>query len=199
MHSIECIFVIGLLFVGMHVCTFQPGHFTGWGSEGVKSSFSEWPPGKDQLHNLYHIHMLYKLVSFFPEWPPGKDQLHNLYHIHMLYKLVSLFPEWPPGNDALQRERRSGEAAWSVRWCWWTWTVSMCKSSRGWTLHSRESPALWCSTKPSEGAGRCLLVTWSLLLQVWLTPMHCIYLCVYYLLIKYWLITMLEKIYSGGE
>ena len=159
MHNIECIFVIGLLFVGMHVCTFQPGHFTGWGSEGVKSSF--------------------------PEWPPGKDQLHNLYNIHMLYKLVSLFPEWPPGNDALQRERRSGEAAWSVRWCWWTWTVFMCKSSRGWTLHSRESPALWCSTKPSEGAGRCLLVTWSLLLQVWLTAMHCyvivyIYVCITY-------------------
>ena len=24
-----------ILFAGVHVCTFQPGNFTGWGSEGV--------------------------------------------------------------------------------------------------------------------------------------------------------------------
>ena len=25
-----------ILFGGVHVCTFQPGNFTGWGSAGVK-------------------------------------------------------------------------------------------------------------------------------------------------------------------
>ena len=39
-HSIESKFVIGpsnILVVGLYVCTFQPGNFTGWGSEGVKN------------------------------------------------------------------------------------------------------------------------------------------------------------------
>ena len=38
MHSIEIIFVIGpsnILSASVYVCTFQPGNFTGWGSEGV--------------------------------------------------------------------------------------------------------------------------------------------------------------------
>ena len=26
---------LNILFAGVHVCTFQPGKFTGWGSEGV--------------------------------------------------------------------------------------------------------------------------------------------------------------------
>ena len=26
-----------ILFGGVYVCTFQPGNFTGWGSEGVKA------------------------------------------------------------------------------------------------------------------------------------------------------------------
>ena len=39
MHSIENRFVIGpsdVLFGGVGVCTFQPGNFTGQGSDGVK-------------------------------------------------------------------------------------------------------------------------------------------------------------------
>ena len=38
MHSIESRFDLGpsnILFGGVIVCTFQPGNFTGWGSEGV--------------------------------------------------------------------------------------------------------------------------------------------------------------------
>ena len=40
MHSIESRFVIGpsnILFGGVYVCTFSPGNFTGWGSEGVNN------------------------------------------------------------------------------------------------------------------------------------------------------------------
>ena len=29
-----------VLFVGVHPCTFQPGNFTGWGSEGVKGKIT---------------------------------------------------------------------------------------------------------------------------------------------------------------
>ena len=38
MYSIDSRFVLGpsnILFAGVYVCTFQPGHFTGWGGEGV--------------------------------------------------------------------------------------------------------------------------------------------------------------------
>ena len=38
MHSTKSRFVIGpsnILFGGVYVCTFQPGYFTGWVSEGV--------------------------------------------------------------------------------------------------------------------------------------------------------------------
>ena len=41
MHSIGSRFVTGpshMLFGGVYVCTFQPGNFTGCGSEGVNSS-----------------------------------------------------------------------------------------------------------------------------------------------------------------
>ena len=38
-HSTESIFVIRItkntLFTDVYMCTFQPGHFTGWDSEGV--------------------------------------------------------------------------------------------------------------------------------------------------------------------
>ena len=40
MHSIESRFVTGrnsILFAGMSLCTFQPGHLTEWDSEGVKT------------------------------------------------------------------------------------------------------------------------------------------------------------------
>ena len=39
MHSVRRRFVAGpsnILFAGVYVYTFQPGNFTGWGSEGVK-------------------------------------------------------------------------------------------------------------------------------------------------------------------
>ena len=39
MYSTESRFVIGpsdILFGVVYVCTFQPGNFTGWSSEGVK-------------------------------------------------------------------------------------------------------------------------------------------------------------------
>ena len=40
-YSIDSRFVIlglsNILFAGVYVCTFQPGDFTGWGSEGVKN------------------------------------------------------------------------------------------------------------------------------------------------------------------
>ena len=39
MHSVESRFVIGpsnILFGSVYVCTFQPGNYTGWGSEEVK-------------------------------------------------------------------------------------------------------------------------------------------------------------------
>ena len=40
MHSIKSRFVTGpsnILFAGVYVSTFQPGGFTGWGSEGVNA------------------------------------------------------------------------------------------------------------------------------------------------------------------
>ena len=43
MHSTESRFVIGpsnILFAGMDKCTFQPGNFTGWGSEWVNNNNS---------------------------------------------------------------------------------------------------------------------------------------------------------------
>ena len=48
-HCIERRFVIGpsnILFAGVYVCTFKPGNFTGWGSEGVKVLFLPTPPKK---------------------------------------------------------------------------------------------------------------------------------------------------------
>ena len=44
MHSFQSSFVIGpsnIMFSGMYGCTFQPGNFTGWGSEGVKVPSAE--------------------------------------------------------------------------------------------------------------------------------------------------------------
>ena len=44
MHSIESRFVKGPskhVFAGVYVCTFQPGNFTGWSSEGVKDTIKE--------------------------------------------------------------------------------------------------------------------------------------------------------------
>ena len=46
-HSVESRFVIGLsnvLFAGVYVYTFQPGNFTGWGSEGI-TTFVQLPLG----------------------------------------------------------------------------------------------------------------------------------------------------------
>ena len=46
MHRTESRFVKGpsnILFVRVYVCTFQPGNFTGWGSEGVNSLFQPAP------------------------------------------------------------------------------------------------------------------------------------------------------------
>ena len=43
MHSIESRFVTGpsnILFAGVYVCTFLPGNFTCWGSEGVNAERS---------------------------------------------------------------------------------------------------------------------------------------------------------------
>ena len=42
MHNIERSFVIGLSytpFACVYVCNFEPGNFTGWGSEGVNALF----------------------------------------------------------------------------------------------------------------------------------------------------------------
>ena len=44
MHRIESRFVKGpskRVFAGVYVCTFQPGNFTGWSSEGVKDTMKE--------------------------------------------------------------------------------------------------------------------------------------------------------------
>ena len=44
MHSSESRLVIGpsnILFAGVYVCTFQPGNFTGWGSQGVKAGLGK--------------------------------------------------------------------------------------------------------------------------------------------------------------
>ena len=49
MHTIKSRFVIGpsnILFASLYVCTFKPGNFTGWGSEGVKVLFLPTPPKK---------------------------------------------------------------------------------------------------------------------------------------------------------
>ena len=43
-HRVESRFVTGpsnTLFAGVYVCTFQPGNFTGWVSEGVKLGVNE--------------------------------------------------------------------------------------------------------------------------------------------------------------
>ena len=47
MHSIESTFVTGpsnMLFAGVSVCTFQPGNFMSWGSEGVNYKELCWLP-----------------------------------------------------------------------------------------------------------------------------------------------------------
>ena len=31
-----------ILFAGVRPCIFQPGNFTGWGSEGVKTGIAQW-------------------------------------------------------------------------------------------------------------------------------------------------------------
>ena len=41
MHSTDGRFVTGpsdILFAGVYVCTFQPGNFTGWSSDGVNET-----------------------------------------------------------------------------------------------------------------------------------------------------------------
>ena len=55
MHNIESRFVIGpsnILFGGVHVCTFQPGNFTGGDREGDNivrmAVWSESFPGRDE-------------------------------------------------------------------------------------------------------------------------------------------------------
>ena len=51
MHSVESRFVMessNTLLGGVDVCTFDPGHFTGWGRDGVK-------PGK-HTHLALHTH-----------------------------------------------------------------------------------------------------------------------------------------------
>ena len=53
-HSIKSRFIIrpsNILFAGVYVCTFQPGHFTGCGSVGVKYKFAvhqgkHWEKGR---------------------------------------------------------------------------------------------------------------------------------------------------------
>ena len=56
MHSIKSGFVIGssdILFGGVYVCTFQPGNFTGWGSEGVKEGFDRAPIGRVHRYGFF--------------------------------------------------------------------------------------------------------------------------------------------------
>ena len=42
-----------------HVCTFQPGNFTGWGSEGVNVSLSH------TLHPHTYLHMCWCIICVF--------------------------------------------------------------------------------------------------------------------------------------
>ena len=54
MHSIESRFITGpsdILFACVYVCTFQPGNFTGWGSERV--NIVALPAVVDGLFGLY--------------------------------------------------------------------------------------------------------------------------------------------------
>ena len=56
MLSIKSRLVIGqsnILFGGVYVCTFQPGNFTDWGSEGVKAW--EMQPKMSELRSCVKV------------------------------------------------------------------------------------------------------------------------------------------------
>ena len=61
-HGIQSRFAIGpsnILFAGVHLCTIQPGNFTGWGRDGVK-----------ETHPLLTSHQINRLTgSFRPRRP----------------------------------------------------------------------------------------------------------------------------------
>ena len=79
MHSTESRFVTGpstILFASSHVCTFQPGNFTGWGSEVVKND-SRWT-----LHP----------ISFSVLWPTATISLqmvHSNTALNLIFSFVT--------------------------------------------------------------------------------------------------------------
>ena len=74
LHSIESRLVIGpskVLFVGVHVCIFQPGNFTGCGSEGVKLFYTMDISPFYQCRTLKNIYIFQDLVKL------NMDLLHS--------------------------------------------------------------------------------------------------------------------------
>ena len=57
MHSIESRFVTGpsnILFAGVYMSIIQPGKFTGWGREGVKSGPEKEDRQRTVINDLGH-------------------------------------------------------------------------------------------------------------------------------------------------
>ena len=62
MHSIKSRFVIGpsdILFAGVYVSVFQPGNFTGCGSEGVNILHVNFP-------SIVSVYFVYCLLQHIP-------------------------------------------------------------------------------------------------------------------------------------
>ena len=109
MHSTESRSVIGpssILFAGLYVCTFQPGNFTGWGSERVKND-SRW--------TLHHISFRFRdpLRPSHYEWStatlhPISFRFHDpLRPSHYEWSTATLHPisfsvSWPTAAISLR-------------------------------------------------------------------------------------------------
>ena len=88
MRNIECIFVIGLLFVGMHVCTFQPGHFTGWDSEMVKSL----RPTPQFVSHSHDLQACFPLPRMAPRQRPTPQFVSHSHDIQACFPLPRMAP-----------------------------------------------------------------------------------------------------------
>ena len=82
-----------ILFAGVHVCTFQPGKFTGWGSERVKRGqrMWEWQRMKNKRlqggHNLRAVRGKVKTCFERSSWSAvsGKLRLDKFNGIHWAF------------------------------------------------------------------------------------------------------------------
>ena len=64
-----------ILFTGVYVCTFQPGNFIGWGSEGVKI-----PAEEGRGRNIGDI-LVFLLSEFHFTWREGGEDRYIYIYI----------------------------------------------------------------------------------------------------------------------